>query len=87
MTGVDGIAAEEGVIGGGAIDVHAHLLMPTLHAEVERRAPGVVAEAAALDLRRNSAASQAVSGPMVGARIPKLNRRARAARRYGRSGR
>jgi aminocarboxymuconate-semialdehyde decarboxylase len=72
VTGPDGTAAEGGVIGGGAIDVHAHLLMPTLHAEVERRAPGVVAEAAALDLRRNGAASQAVSRPMVGARIPKL---------------
>jgi aminocarboxymuconate-semialdehyde decarboxylase len=53
-------------------DVHAHVLLPTLHAEVERRAPEGVAEAAALDLRRNGAASQAVSGPMVGARIPKL---------------
>ncbi|RKT31659.1 aminocarboxymuconate-semialdehyde decarboxylase [Microbacterium sp. AG1240] len=53
-------------------DVHAHLLMPGLHAEVERRAPELVAEAAALDLRRNGAESQAVSGPMVGARIPKL---------------
>jgi aminocarboxymuconate-semialdehyde decarboxylase len=53
-------------------DVHAHLLMPALHAEVERRAPELGAEAAALELRRNGAASQAVSGPMVGARIPKL---------------
>lgn len=53
-------------------DVHAHLLMPALHAEVERREPALVAEAAALELRRNGAASQAVSGPMVGSRIPKL---------------
>lgn len=53
-------------------DVHAHLLMPGLHAEVERRAPELVAEAAALEFRRNGAASQAVSGPMVGSRIPKL---------------
>ncbi|MFG6402441.1 MULTISPECIES: amidohydrolase family protein [unclassified Microbacterium] len=53
-------------------DVHAHLLMPSLHAEVERRAPELVAQAAALDLRRNGAQSQAVSGPMVGSRIPKL---------------
>ncbi len=53
-------------------DVHAHLLMPGLHSEVERRAPELVAEAAALELRRNGAASQAVSGPMVGARIPRL---------------
>lgn len=53
-------------------DVHAHLLMPTLHQGVERRAPHAVAEAAALELRRNGAASQAVSGPMVGQRIPQL---------------
>jgi aminocarboxymuconate-semialdehyde decarboxylase len=53
-------------------DVHAHILLPTLHAEVERRAPELVAEAAALELRRNGAESLAVSGPMVGARIPKL---------------
>lgn len=53
-------------------DVHAHLLMPGLHAEVERRAPQLVAEAAELDLRRNGAASQAVSGRMVGARIGML---------------
>ena len=53
-------------------DVHAHLLMPALQQEVERRAPEGLAEAAALELRRNGAASQAVSGPMVGQRIPKL---------------
>lgn len=53
-------------------DVHAHLLMPTIQQEVERRAPEGVAEAAALELRRNGAASQAVSGPMVGQRVPKL---------------
>lgn len=53
-------------------DVHAHLLMPGLHAEVERRDPDGVKTAADLDLRRNGAASQAVSGPMVGARIPRL---------------
>jgi aminocarboxymuconate-semialdehyde decarboxylase len=58
--------------GHGATDVHAHLLMPSLQAEIERRAPELVAEAAALELRRNGAASLAVSGPMVGARIPKL---------------
>lgn len=54
------------------IDVHAHVLLPGLHAEVERRDPGGVRDAAALDLRRNGADSQAVSGPMVGARVPKL---------------
>src|SRR3954447_6803707 len=53
-------------------DVHAHVLLPSLHAEVERRAPEGVAEAAALELRRNGAESQAVSGPMVGSRVPKL---------------
>ncbi|QKJ20396.1 amidohydrolase family protein [Microbacterium hominis] len=53
-------------------DVHAHLLLPGLHAEVERRAPQQVAEAGALELRRNGAASLAVSGPMVGARVPRL---------------
>jgi aminocarboxymuconate-semialdehyde decarboxylase len=58
--------------GHAATDVHAHLLMPSLQAEIERRAPELVAEAAALELRRNGAASLAVSGPMVGARIPKL---------------
>ena len=46
--------------------------MPALHAEVERRAPEGVQDAAALDLRRNGAESQAISGPMVGARVPKL---------------
>ena len=53
-------------------DVHAHVLLPTLHAEVERREPDLVRAAAELDLRRNGAASQAVSGPMVAARIPAL---------------
>ncbi len=55
-------------------DVHAHLLLPELHEEVARRAPGEVQEAADLDLLRNGAESQAVSGPMVGSRIPKLTR-------------
>ncbi|MGY4857254.1 amidohydrolase family protein [Cryobacterium sp. AP23] len=53
-------------------DVHAHLLLPALHAEVERRAPELVAEAAALELRRNGRASLAASGAMIGARIPRL---------------
>lgn len=53
-------------------DVHAHVLLPSLQAEVERRAPELVREAAALELTRNGAESLAVSGPMVGARIPKL---------------
>lgn len=53
-------------------DVHAHVLLPGLQEEVRRRDPDGFAAAEALDLRRNGAASQAVSGPMVGARIPKL---------------
>jgi len=53
-------------------DVHAHLLMPALQGEVERRAPEQVKEAATLELRRNGAESLAANGPMIGARIPKL---------------
>lgn len=53
-------------------DIHAHVLLPSLQAEVERRAPDLVREAQALELTRNGAESLAVSGPMVGARIPKL---------------
>lgn len=53
-------------------DVHAHVLLPSLHAEVQRRAPEGVSAAAALDAKRNGAASDAVSGPMIGARIPRL---------------
>ncbi|WP_036280155.1 amidohydrolase family protein [Microbacterium sp. CH12i] len=53
-------------------DVHAHLLLPSIQAAVEARVPELVAEAAALELKRNGAESAAVSGPMVGARIPKL---------------
>lgn len=53
-------------------DVHAHVLLPSLQAEVERRVPDLVREAAALELTRNGAESLAVSGPMVGARISKL---------------
>jgi len=54
------------------VDVHAHLLLPALHAEVERRAPEGVAQAAALELKRHGPESQRISGAMVGARIPKL---------------
>lgn len=53
-------------------DVHAHVLLPSLQAEIERRAPELAREAAALELTRNGAESLAVSGPMVGARIPRL---------------
>lgn len=52
------------------IDVHAHLLLP----EVEEAVAGHsgLAEARNLDARRNGPAALAVSGPMVGARVPKL---------------
>jgi aminocarboxymuconate-semialdehyde decarboxylase len=64
---------EAGAISGTAVtDVHAHLLLPALHAEVERRAPADVAAAADLERRRNGVESLQVSGAMVGARIPKL---------------
>ncbi|MGA7148657.1 MAG: amidohydrolase family protein [Microbacterium sp.] len=53
-------------------DVHAHLLLPSLHAEVERRAPELVAEAADLERRRNGVESLQASGAMIGARIPRL---------------
>ena len=62
-------------------DVHAHLLLPAMHAEVERRAPDLVAEAADLERRRNGIESLKASGAMVGARIPQLTDVARAARR------
>ncbi|KAA9105060.1 amidohydrolase family protein [Microbacterium rhizomatis] len=54
------------------IDVHAHLLLPGMGAEVERRAPEGVAEAADLDRRRNGLESLKASGAMIGARFPKL---------------
>lgn len=53
-------------------DVHAHLLLPTMHHEVERRAPELVAAAADLERRRNGVESLKASGVMIGARIPKL---------------
>ncbi|QUW83962.1 amidohydrolase [Streptomyces mirabilis] len=52
------------------IDVHAHLLLPEVEEAVAGH-PGL-AEARALDARRNGPAALAVSGPMVGARVPKL---------------
>jgi len=54
------------------VDVHAHVLLPSLQAGVEQRAPELVAEAAELELRRNGAESLKVNGGMIGARIPKL---------------
>jgi aminocarboxymuconate-semialdehyde decarboxylase len=52
------------------IDVHAHLLLPEVEEAVAGH-PGL-AEARALDARRNGPAALAVNGPMVGARVPKL---------------
>ncbi|MER5976957.1 amidohydrolase family protein [Streptomyces sp. NPDC001857] len=52
------------------VDVHAHVLIPEVEALVAGL-PGL-AEAKALDARRNGPAAQAVSGPMVAERVPKL---------------
>jgi aminocarboxymuconate-semialdehyde decarboxylase len=52
------------------VDVHAHLLLPEVEALVADL-PGL-AEARALDARRNGPAAQAVSGPMVRERVPIL---------------
>ncbi|WP_106399470.1 amidohydrolase family protein [Actinocorallia populi] len=52
------------------IDVHAHVILPEIEQAVAGR-PGL-AEHKALDARRNGAEALAVSGPMVGSRIPKL---------------
>jgi aminocarboxymuconate-semialdehyde decarboxylase len=52
------------------IDVHAHLLLPEVEEAVGGH-PGL-ADARALDARRNGPAALAVNGPMVGARVPKL---------------
>lgn len=60
------------VAGHGVTDVHAHLLMPGLHAEVERRVPEEVEAAAALELRRNGLPSLQASGRMIGERFPRL---------------
>ncbi|WP_110590217.1 amidohydrolase family protein [Microbacterium suaedae] len=56
----------------GPVDVHAHLLMPSLQQEVERRDPAGVAAAAALERVRNGEPSLEASGKMVGERIPLL---------------
>ncbi|AZQ33055.1 amidohydrolase [Streptomyces cyaneochromogenes] len=52
------------------VDVHAHVLIPEVEALVAGL-PGL-AEARALDARRNGSAALAVSGPMVAERIPRL---------------
>ncbi|MGA1835884.1 amidohydrolase family protein [Herbiconiux sp. 11R-BC] len=53
-------------------DVHAHLLLPALHAAVEARDPGGAAEAAALERRRNGVPSLEASGRMIGERFARL---------------
>jgi aminocarboxymuconate-semialdehyde decarboxylase len=50
--------------------VHAHVLLPAIDALVDGSAG--LAEARALDARRNGPAALAVNGPMVRERIPKL---------------
>ncbi|GAB2923847.1 amidohydrolase family protein [Streptomyces heilongjiangensis] len=52
------------------VDVHAHLLLPEVEALVAGL-PGL-AEARALDARRNGPAALAVNGPMVRERVPYL---------------
>ncbi|PWI12989.1 amidohydrolase [Streptomyces sp. Act143] len=52
------------------VDVHAHVLLPEVEALVAGL-PGL-AEAKALDARRNGAAALAVNGPMVRERIPRM---------------
>lgn len=54
----------------GAVDVHAHVIVPEIDAVVAGQ-PGLVA-ARQLDARRNGAESLAVSGEMVRARIGQL---------------
>ncbi|MDX3694565.1 amidohydrolase family protein [Streptomyces europaeiscabiei] len=52
------------------VDVHAHVLLPEVEALVADHP--ALAEARALDARRNGPAALAVNGPMVRERIPKL---------------
>ncbi|WP_156761339.1 amidohydrolase family protein [Microbacterium karelineae] len=55
-----------------AVDVHAHLLMPSLQQEVARRDPDGIAAAADLERVRNGVPSLEASGAMIGERIPLL---------------
>ncbi|MFI7500940.1 amidohydrolase family protein [Streptomyces sp. NPDC049687] len=52
------------------VDVHAHVLLPEVEALVAGHPR--LAEARALDARRNGPAALAVNGPMVSERIPRL---------------
>ncbi|WP_218220988.1 amidohydrolase family protein [Nesterenkonia sp. Act20] len=55
-----------------SVDVHAHLLMPGIQAEVERRDPEGAATAAVLEATRNGAASLRTSASMIGERFEQL---------------
>ncbi|WP_432543760.1 amidohydrolase family protein [Kineococcus sp. SYSU DK002] len=57
---------------GATVDVHAHVLLPGLHAAVEQRAPELVAAAAELEARRNGPESLKASGAMIGERFGRL---------------
>lgn len=52
------------------VDVHAHVLLPEVEALVAGRP--ALAEAKALDARRNGPAALAVNGPMVRERVPRM---------------
>jgi aminocarboxymuconate-semialdehyde decarboxylase len=54
------------------IDVHAHLLIPAIGAEVERADPDGARAAAQLEARRNGPESTAASGRMIGERFAAL---------------
>lgn len=56
----------------GPVDVHAHLLLPALQAEVQRRDPAGFAAAAELEALRNGPESLAASGAMIRERFPRL---------------
>lgn len=56
----------------GPVDVHAHVLLPSLQQEVERRDPEGAVRAAELERVRNGAPSLQASGRMVAERIPQL---------------
>ncbi|CAM5641653.1 Amidohydrolase OS=Streptomyces fumanus OX=67302 GN=GCM10018772_17620 PE=4 SV=1 [Streptomyces fumanus] len=62
--------ARQAAVTSPTVDVHAHVLLPEVEALVAGL-PGL-AEARALDARRNGPESLAVSGPMVRERIPRL---------------
>lgn len=56
----------------GAIDIHAHVLLPALQGAVANRDPEGFAESQALDLKRLGVPSAQASGAMVGARFEQL---------------